>query len=137
MIQLQVFCFANFVYVSNASLEFSFYEFRWVIGNFNKFFIIKYIQIFFYILWAVHSHYSSSFILSDTAWKVSKYGVFSGSHFPAFGPTTGKYEPGKKSVFGHLSRGVSIRMCLLFARSLTIFQSRLFSLHVFFASFRK
>ena len=26
-----------------------------------------------------------------TAWKVSKYGVFSGPHFPVFSPSTGKY----------------------------------------------
>ena len=38
--------------------------------------------------------------LEHTAWKVSKYRVFSGPHFPIFSPTTGKY--GKKnSVFGN------------------------------------
>ena len=26
-----------------------------------------------------------------TAWKVSKYVVFSGPHFPVFSPSTGKY----------------------------------------------
>ena len=30
-----------------------------------------------------------------TAWKVSKYGVFSGPYFPAFGLNTGKYGPEK------------------------------------------
>ena len=30
-----------------------------------------------------------------TAWKVSKYGVFSGPYFPAFSPNTGKYGPEK------------------------------------------
>ena len=30
-----------------------------------------------------------------TAWKVSKYGVFSGPHFPVFGLDTGKYGPEK------------------------------------------
>ena len=30
-----------------------------------------------------------------TAWKVSKYGAFSGPHFPAFSPNTGKYGQGK------------------------------------------
>ena len=30
-----------------------------------------------------------------TAWKVSKYGVFSGPYFPAFSPNTGKYGPVK------------------------------------------
>ena len=29
----------------------------------------------------------------STAWKVSKYGVISGSCFPIFGLNTGKYEP--------------------------------------------
>ena len=33
-----------------------------------------------------------------TAWKVSKYGVFSGPYFPAFGLNTGKYGP-KKSPY--------------------------------------
>ena len=31
----------------------------------------------------------------DTAWKVSKYGVFSGPYFPVFGLNAGKYRPGK------------------------------------------
>ena len=52
-----------------------------------------------------------------TAWKVSKYGVFSGPHFPAFRLNTEKYEVSfriqsecgkiwttKNSVFGHFSR---------------------------------
>ena len=30
-----------------------------------------------------------------TAWKASKYGVFSGPYFPVFSPNTGKYGPGK------------------------------------------
>ena len=29
----------------------------------------------------------------QTAWKVSKYGVISGPHFPVFGLNTGKYGP--------------------------------------------
>ena len=56
---------------------------------------------------------------SSTVWKVSKYGVFSGPHFPTFGQNTERYsislriqsEYGKKrtrknSVFGHFSRSV-------------------------------
>ena len=52
-----------------------------------------------------------------TAWKVSKYGVFSGPYFPAFGLNTerysislriqskcGKIRTRKNSVFGHFSR---------------------------------
>ena len=31
--------------------------------------------------------------ISDTAWKVSKYGVISGPYFPVFNPNTGKYGP--------------------------------------------
>ena len=31
----------------------------------------------------------------DTAWKLSKYGVFSGPHFPVLGLNTGKYGPEK------------------------------------------
>ena len=31
----------------------------------------------------------------DTAWKVSKYGVFSGPYFAAFWSNTGKYGPEK------------------------------------------
>ena len=51
---------------------------------------------------------------SDTAWKLSKYGVFSGPYFPAFGLNTerygvslriqsecGKIRTRKNSVFGH------------------------------------
>ena len=30
-----------------------------------------------------------------TAWKVSKYGAFSGTYFPVFSPNTGKYGPEK------------------------------------------
>ena len=32
-----------------------------------------------------------------TAWKVSKYGVFSGPYFPVFGLNTGIYGPEKTS----------------------------------------
>ena len=31
----------------------------------------------------------------NTAWKVSKYGVFSGPYFPVFSPNAGKYGPEK------------------------------------------
>ena len=31
----------------------------------------------------------------DTAWKVSKYGIFSGPYFPSFGLNMEKYGPGK------------------------------------------
>ena len=32
---------------------------------------------------------------NHTAWKVSKYGVFSGLYFPVFRPNAGKYGPEK------------------------------------------
>ena len=35
----------------------------------------------------------------NTAWKVSKYGVFSGPYFPVFGLNTGKYGPEKTPYF--------------------------------------
>ena len=44
-----------------------------------------------------------AFFISDTAWKVSKYEIFSGPHFPVFSPNTGKYRPERNSVFGHFS----------------------------------
>ena len=37
-----------------------------------------------------------------TAWKVSKYGVFSGSYFTVVSPNAGKYGP-EKTIFGNLS----------------------------------
>ena len=40
--------------------------------------------------------------LSNTAWKVSKYGVFSGPYFPE----CGKICTRKNSVFGHFSCSV-------------------------------
>ena len=40
---------------------------------------------------------SEDTVKESTTWKVSKYGVFSGPYFPAFGPE-------KTSAFGHFSR---------------------------------
>ena len=41
--------------------------------------------------------YSESFLLFayNSAWNVSKYGVFSGPYFPIFGLNIGKYGPEK------------------------------------------
>ena len=60
---------------------------------------------------------SSIAFLTSTSWKVSKYGVFSGPYFPAFGLNTERYSVSlriqsecgrirsrKNSVFGHFSR---------------------------------
>ena len=67
----------------------------------------------------------SSFWYTDTARKVSKYGVIFGLYFAAFGPNTERYfvslriqsECGKIwtrniSVFGYFSRSVSIMSCI-------------------------
>ena len=66
-----------------------------------------------------------------TAWKVSKYGVFSGLHFPAFGLNTNlriyfeyrKIGARKNSVFAHFSRSDWIRRLNIqfFSRSDWIF----------------
>ena len=37
--------------------------------------------------------------ISFTAWKWSKYGVFSGPYFPVFSPNTGKYGPEKLRIW--------------------------------------
>ena len=66
---------------------------------------------------------------SITAWKVSRYGVFSGSYFPAFGLNTERYfvslhiqsecekiRTRKYSVFGHISHSACFyRGCFKFA----------------------
>ena len=41
-----------------------------------------------------------TFVLA-TAWKVSKYGFFSGPYFSGFGLNTGKYGPEKTPYFEH------------------------------------
>ena len=58
---------------------------------------------------------------ANTAWKVSKYGVFSGPYFPALGLNTERYSVSlhiqsecrkiwtkKNSVFGHFSRSATL-----------------------------
>ena len=47
----------------------------------------------------------------NTAWKVSKYGVFFGPYFPTFGPNADQ----KNSIFGHLPRSETIVIQTLFA----------------------
>ena len=67
------------------------------------------------------SHPLSNHISSHTAWKVSKYWVFSGPYFPAFGLNTkrysvslciqsecGKIRTKKNYVFGHFPGGASL-----------------------------
>ena len=52
-------------------------KFRFLIINLNK------------------SSVSFGFVQTYTAWKLSKYGVFSGPYFTVFSPNTGKYGPEK------------------------------------------
>ena len=64
-------------------------------------------------------------VVTDTARKVSKYGIFSGPYFPVFRlntdwiriqPEYGKTRTRKNSVFGHFSRSVSYGHNKLFWR---------------------
>ena len=47
--------------------------------------------------------YSPTSTHYNTAWKVSKYGVFSGLYFPVFSPNTGKYGQEKTPYLGTFS----------------------------------
>ena len=66
---------------------------------------------------------------TDTAWNISKYGVFSGPYFPAFILNTeryfvslriqsecGKTRTRKNSVFGHISRSEKTKGFLMFSK---------------------
>ena len=70
----------------------------------------------------------NGFIKPNIVWKVSKYGVFSGPYFPAFGLNTerygvslriqsecGKIRTRKNYVFGHFSRSVSLNIYSLWS----------------------
>ena len=70
----------------------------------------------------------------STAWKVSKYGVFSGSDFPVFGLNTEIYcvnrriqseyrkiRTRKKSVFGHFSSSAYFTQCQVIRETFYIF----------------
>ena len=68
-----------------------------------------------YVLANIPGNFCFVPFVSFTAWKVSKYGVFSGPYFPAFGLTTKRYglqsecakiQTRKNSVFGPFSRSV-------------------------------
>ena len=62
--------------------------------------------IFYLVQWA-HQPGLWLYGSGPIAWKVSKYGVFSGSYFPVFGLNIqseyGKIRTRKDSVFGHFS----------------------------------
>ena len=45
---------------------------------------------------------------TSTAWKVSKYGFFSGPHFPVFGLNTGKYRP-EKTLYLDIFQAVQLK----------------------------
>ena len=75
-----------------------------------------------------------------TAWKVPKYGVFSGPYFPVFSPNAGKYRPEKNFVFKHSSRSVLIINPTLGAKVWALFLENLrqsMSLYNFKESIKK
>ena len=57
--------------------------------------ILRYILCEKAILVSGETCLASLWIFLVTAWKVPKYGVFSGPYFPVFGLNTGKYGPEK------------------------------------------
>ena len=74
----------------------------------------------------VKSRYNVCFIFNHTAWKASKYGVFSGLYFPVFGLKTEIYgvnlriqsdymkiRTWENSVFGHFSRRVTFTITVI------------------------
>ena len=50
------------------------------------------------------------FFSVDTAWKVPKYGVVSGTYFPVFSPNTGKYGP---EITPYLDTFHAVRICTI------------------------
>ena len=73
--------------------------------------VMTFFQIIFCICWWTNSVNG----LRITAWKVSKYWVFSGPYFLAYGVSLriqsecGKIRTRKNSVFGHFSRSVCMK----------------------------
>ena len=75
----------------------------------------------FITLWILNRQKFFECCNSDAAWKVSKYGVFSGPHFPVFrlnteiyGNVQSEYRKmctRKSSVCGHFSRNVTSKQC--------------------------
>ena len=119
-------------YLQNFSIQWSIplqKKFLWWRHNFSKVFLARNIfalfftQLFFsylsFVLLVLIKHLNKSELIKyqNTAWKVSKYGVFSGLYFPVFRLNTGIYSVNlriqaeyrkirtrKNSVFGHFSR---------------------------------
>ena len=87
----------------------------------KKIFSCEFPEIFKNVFYTEHPKVTASENRFHTAWKVSKYGVFSGPYFPVFGLNT-EYSVNlhvqseyrniwtrKNSVFGHFSRSVTFR----------------------------
>ena len=75
------------------------------------------------------SFYCLAWFITCTAWKVSKYGAFSGPYFPAFGLNMERYEVSlriqsecekirtrKNSVFRHFSRSDPQKKCFFWSK---------------------
>ena len=90
-------------------------------------------------LWAYFSTFSK--VIPYTAWKVSKYGVFSGPYFPIFRLNTercglslriqsecGKIRTRKNSVFGHFSRSDSNPTYIIYSNLFQNFKWILFTI---------
>ena len=76
------------------------------------YFAIKYFKFVFKI--------SLLFIYQFTAWKMSKYGVYSGSYFFVFCPNTGKYGP---EVTPYLETFHAVVVSLIICWFTTLFRS--------------
>ena len=72
------------------------------------------------VFWQLDTPWYNNSCFTHTAWKVPKYGVFSGPYFPVFGLNTeryfvslriqsecGKIRTRKNSVFGHISHSAT------------------------------
>ena len=94
-----------------------------IFSNFRKLFLF---------LWSFWCSLPEDYVIR-TAWKVSKYGFFSGPHFLVFGLNTAicrvNLRTEKKSVFGHFSRSVVLSSSLVLLMSIAskFSESRLFS----------
>ena len=63
-------------------------------------------------------------VMKDTAWKVSKYGVFSGLYFPVFRPNTGKYGP-EKTLYMNTFRAIRVTLFMLGILGTGVLENRL------------
>ena len=90
-------------------------------GMLKAFKIIKFVLIFCYLKQCLSTEFAKNLIAweknsnkSFTWWKVSKYEVFSGPYFPAFGlsisPYSVRMRENNNSVFGHFSCSARYRL---------------------------